>query len=726
MARVVLFGFGLFATFFCAAQTLNVPSRPANAPNGTQFTNIIVAMPTPTSTSTERENWIYDQVVSGNVPNWLRTLKPISVSAGGHTATYYVIPDYLAIGSDQDYFLEPTTPLLAQRLCDRLGCTLPTRKMVNQIWTNAAVKLAPSTIPADPDMITVPYFAQHNAAVRAQRNAVTNSFPLGALVGGTKKDVILSNLIYSNLQVSVPKPVVIYGWHYLTGIPIQGAVNVHEETYADYSHGTRLVQMNMIVDGAPNTVTNVLTTPTLATLLSDETVAPSFTIPLPRYTVALHAPAILTPPRSQTVAPGESITLQTLAVSDTPPGYRWLFNGANISGATNSIFSITNIVSTNAGSYSVIVTNAAGAATSRVAIVWVKTSAFPLLFADDFDTDTSTNWNLFWGASNNIPDYTVSWAFDYSLIPFTFNGVTYLIPPAPNSPDGSTRAVKFTVNNNDTTGSIAAVNIYPKNLNVTGNFALKFDLWINYPGNAGGFVGGISYTGTTQHAISGINHLGTNVNWAASSATASDGVWFGVDGEGGTSRDYRAYLGNLGGTQTELIGAAASGLSESNSVAAIYQTPFPATRFETAGAPGKNWVEVEVRQTNNIVLWLMDGTIFAQRTNSSAFKSGNILLGFMDTFTSIASPARDAFVLFDNIRVENLAPPIGFSSITPLPNGNVSLVITSAFGDNFLLEAATNLNSWQTIATLVATNPPVTFADTNAGDYPFRFYRARH
>ena len=723
MNRVVLIGFGLCATFHCAAQTLNVPPRPANAPNGTQFTNIIVAMPAPTASSTERENWIYDQVVSGNVPNWLRTLKPISVSAAGHTATYYVIPDYLAIGSDTDYFLEPTTPLLAQRLGDRLGYTLPTRKMVNQIWTNAAVKLAPSTIPADPDMITVPYFARHNAAVRAQRNAVTNSFPLGALVSGDKKDVVISPLIYSNLHTGVPKPVVIYGWHYTSGSPIQPLYNGHEQTYADYSHGTRLVQMNLTVDGAPNTVTNVLTSPTLATLLSDETIAPSFTIPLPRYIVPPRAPAILAHPRSQSVAPGSDITLQTRAVSDAPSGYRWLFNGANIPGATNSSLSITNIVSTNAGSYSVIVTNATGAATSRVAIVRVRTTDFPLLFADNFETNTAADWDLFWGAANGVADYTVDWAFDYGLIPYTFNGVTALIPPAPNSPDGSTRGVRFTVNNNDATGATAAVNIYPKHLNVTGNYALKFDLWINYPGNAGGTGTGV--TGSTEHGIFGINHFGTNVNWAAPSVPASDGLWFAATGEGGDSSDYRTYVGNPGGTQINLTGSG-GGLVGSNNTAGIFQTLFPSARFETAGAPGKNWIEVEVRQTNNIVLWLMDGTIIAQRTNSASFKSGNIMLGLMDTFSSIASPERDSFVLFDNVRVENLAPPVRFTDIERLANGDVSLVLTSAFGDTFQLQTTTNLSSWQTLTTLVATNPPLTFTDTNAGSYPFRFYRARH
>ena len=40
--------------------------------------------------------------------------------ATNHIGVFYAIPDYLAIGGDGDYFLEPMTPILAQRLCDRL------------------------------------------------------------------------------------------------------------------------------------------------------------------------------------------------------------------------------------------------------------------------------------------------------------------------------------------------------------------------------------------------------------------------------------------------------------------------------------------------------------------------------------------------------------------------------------------------------------------------------
>jgi len=127
-------------------------------------------------------------------------------------------------------------------------------------------------------MITVPVFKQHNDSVCIQRATTLAQYPLGLLIGGHKKDVIISNSIVSNLKLAVPKPVVIYGWHQLNGTPIQPLYNGHGETYADYSHGIRLVQDSVSLDGSPATVASILTDQTLWPLLSDEGV-----IPLPRY-----------------------------------------------------------------------------------------------------------------------------------------------------------------------------------------------------------------------------------------------------------------------------------------------------------------------------------------------------------------------------------------------------------------------------------------------------------
>src|SRR5439155_19018027 len=132
---------------------------------------------------------------------------------------------------------------------------------------------------------------------------------------------------------------VIYGWHYPSGTPIQPLYNGHEETYADYSHGVRLVQNSITYDGAPNTITNILTNPNLAGLLSDEGAnegTSAGVIAVPRYKIFALAPAIILQPRSQTVLPGKSVTFGVLAVGSPALSYRWQFNGANLAGATNA------------------------------------------------------------------------------------------------------------------------------------------------------------------------------------------------------------------------------------------------------------------------------------------------------------------------------------------------------------------------------------------------------
>ena len=88
---------------------------------------------------------------------------------------------------------------------------------------------------------------------------------LGDLTAGHQKDLVISNRLTQK-----PDRVAIYGWHQQNGKPIQGLSTVHESTYADYSHGVRLVRNRVLVDGQPTTVAAVLADPVLQPLLSDE------------------------------------------------------------------------------------------------------------------------------------------------------------------------------------------------------------------------------------------------------------------------------------------------------------------------------------------------------------------------------------------------------------------------------------------------------------------------
>ena len=318
------------------AQTLNVPARSPSAMSGAQFVNYITSM-----SLTNRENAIFTEVMNGNVPAFMRIMIPVNSSATmsgtTYTATYYVIPDYLAIGCDSDYFLCPMTPLLAQQIADQIGCTLPTRKMVNDIWTTATVHLSPSPIAPSPQMTTVPVFATHDSTVWVQRSAVLTTHPLGELVGGDKKDVIISNHIYGNPS---PGRVVIYGWHYTSGSPIQPLYYGHEETYADYSHGIRMVQLACTMNGAATTVNSILTSSTYNSVLSDEGL-----IATPRYPVG--TPQVNTP--TSFCALRENSTSLRILITDEP-----LNNGYFVQTSTNGVsfgasqtFADTNILVTN-------------------------------------------------------------------------------------------------------------------------------------------------------------------------------------------------------------------------------------------------------------------------------------------------------------------------------------------------------------------------------------------
>jgi hypothetical protein len=256
-------GFGAW-NFSTSAQTLALPNRPADALSGTQFIEKITPM-----ALAERESEILKQITSGNVPNFLRELCPVQITnvfnSRTNRATLYATPDYLAVGSDDDYFLTPISPNAAQRIADICSCSLPTRKIVNDIYAAAAVKLAPAPIPPSTAMTTVPVFSNHNVMVKAQRAEYLKEFPLGALVAGHQKDVVISARL-----ATAPGQVAIYGWHRTNGMPIQPLYLGHGARWVDYSQCTRLVQNAMVVNGTNTSVPEVLDDPELCGLLSDE------------------------------------------------------------------------------------------------------------------------------------------------------------------------------------------------------------------------------------------------------------------------------------------------------------------------------------------------------------------------------------------------------------------------------------------------------------------------
>jgi len=212
----------------------------------------------------QRDSLVIKEILSGNIPSFLKTLVPIDISITDSLgkeikATYYVMPDYLAIGTDDDWARVDITPMAAQRIADSFQCFLPTRKMVDDIYKAAKVKLEPVPMYAFRD--STPTMYQHHLIIEGQRKGRSG------LIAGIKKDVVISGKI---LRDAKQNRVAIYGWHKFDGKPMQLLYTGHVDWYTDYSHGIRLVNRKVKVNGKWMDYTEVLSHPVYKRLLCDE------------------------------------------------------------------------------------------------------------------------------------------------------------------------------------------------------------------------------------------------------------------------------------------------------------------------------------------------------------------------------------------------------------------------------------------------------------------------
>lgn len=213
----------------------------------------------------ERDSLAKLEILSGNYPSFLRNFVRINTSftdsASGKTisAYYFVAPDYLSLGTDDDWARIPLTPMAAQVIADSFHCFLPTRKMVNDIYQQAVVKLDPVPMYAFRDSSVTMW--QHHLIIEGQRKGRKG------LIAGIKKDVVLSGKVTRDAK---PDREAIYGWHKPDGKPIQPLYTGHINWWVDYSHGIRLVYRIIWVNGKPMDYTEVFRRPVLQKLLCDE------------------------------------------------------------------------------------------------------------------------------------------------------------------------------------------------------------------------------------------------------------------------------------------------------------------------------------------------------------------------------------------------------------------------------------------------------------------------
>ncbi len=262
--------FGQPVSVFSANDTLcylNIPERPENAIEGSEFVEQITGL-----SITDREKAVAKEILSGNVPSFSRKLRPLkssqTINAKNYEVIFFTVCDYMAIGSDRDYLYIPMTPSTAQYLAEKLNCSLPTKKIVDIVYADAEIKLSPQPIPPSDKMTTVPVFKQHTDSIKQQISQMGLDRSVNSIIAGHKKDLIISNKIYSPDRNY--ERVVIYGWHLSENNPIQPVYNGHIASYADYSHGVRLISDIAFINGDSCKVTDILQDSILSVLLSSE------------------------------------------------------------------------------------------------------------------------------------------------------------------------------------------------------------------------------------------------------------------------------------------------------------------------------------------------------------------------------------------------------------------------------------------------------------------------
>jgi len=280
----------------------------------------------------------------------------------------------------------------------------------------------------------------------------------------------------------------------------------------------------------------------------------------------------------------------------------------------------------------------------------------PLLFSDNFETNSSTSWQT--NAINS--DNAVTFNYDYSL-----TGV----PPAPHSSGGTTRGLRLQ-SHLGALSPATAISASPIGKNFAGDYRLRFDLWMNYNGPMPG--GG---AGSSEYFITGLGVSETKTNVAGESAGTAIAAWgsagstvmFSMDNDGGfaeSTGDYIVFTNNvqIAASGTNIYPAGARD-NFNGYYAEFGEIPAPAaqlanfstqTGLGTIGSLSFSWHDVVITKIGSTYSWIIDGLPIASVIYTNATVGNNISLGYADYNTSITATPEMNMAIVDNLTVESL------------------------------------------------------------------------
>ncbi|AKT38807.1 uncharacterized protein CMC5_029530 [Chondromyces crocatus] len=194
------------------------------------------------------------------------TWMEVTSKKNNRTVVLFVSADALRLGDEHASVRVTVSARTTQRIADALGCVLPTTKICDLIWEQAAVKLAPCIQSPDKAMGYTSRMIQHHDRVEKARAGRPG------LIENVGKHWVLTNRLASKRDASAN-----YGWYDHRAPYLSGKHRVwqplglaHNLDHVDYSQVVRLVQQCCLVDGEERDLKEVLVDRELSPLVSNE------------------------------------------------------------------------------------------------------------------------------------------------------------------------------------------------------------------------------------------------------------------------------------------------------------------------------------------------------------------------------------------------------------------------------------------------------------------------
>jgi endonuclease/exonuclease/phosphatase family metal-dependent hydrolase len=440
-----------------------------------------------------------------------------------------------------------------------------------------------------------------------------------------------------------------------------------------------------------------------------------------------NAPAITTQPQSQSVATGSSASFSVIATSTSPLNYQWFFNGTNIFGATNNLFSLASAQLTNAGNYFVIVTNIAGSVTSSVAVLNVS-NAPPVIAVQPQNQNVLAGQTATFNVtvSGTLP-LNFQWLFGGTNIsgattnPFVLTNV--------QSANTGNYSVVITNLAGSVTSSVATLAILFTNPVVFAQWNFN-----SAPPDASSSTGSTAPSvgdgtasltgGVTATFATGDTNLDTattdNTGWnltgypAGTVSNKTAGAQFAVStaGKQNIVIYWSLRSSNTGGKYFRLQYSTDGGASFTDYPAAVtlpLATIFYPFTNDLSALPGVN-------NNSNFVFRI------AGEFQSTATGSGGAAYAAANTGSTYAASGTSRF---DMVTVSGTAILAVMPAVLNLPavSGNqIGFTVSGSAGVNYVVQTSTNLGAPNWVSMFTNT-PPFSFSDTNVSGQQ-KFYRA--